>query len=78
MGGYEKGGKGEDIPKEPSAIEQMLKMAKVIGAELHDAVTGKAGVAGYAMVMMIVIMLAVMIGLLSIFLLPAKNKSKRS
>jgi thiol-disulfide isomerase/thioredoxin len=64
---------GEEIPTPPSQLEAWVKTLKAIGLELYDAALGKSGPAGYA-ILLLVSMLVSMLGfIVSMFFMPAKK-----
>lgn len=74
MSGFE-GAEAEEIPTPPSALEFYIKTAKAIGLELKDAAMGKAGMAGYAILMLVGMLVAIVFAIISLFL-PSKQKNK--
>jgi len=58
--GYENMGDGETIPPKPTFLSQFGLIGKAIWIELYDAALGKSGMAGYA----IVVLMGLLIGLL--------------
>mmetsp|Transcript_6435 Transcript_6435/g.9424 ORF Transcript_6435/g.9424 Transcript_6435/m.9424 type:complete len:205 (+) Transcript_6435:147-761(+) len=72
LGGFESVG-GEDIPSPPSKTEYYIKMVKAIGLELRDAAMGKAGPVGYAILVLVGMLMAIFIAIISMFFLPAKK-----
>ncbi len=66
----------QEIPTPPSQVEFYIKMAKAIGLELKDAVMGKAGMAGYAILVMVGMLLFIVLSIIRLFTAPAeKTKS---
>jgi Thioredoxin domain-containing protein len=64
---------GEDIPPPPSQWQSWVKMAKAVGLELYDAALGKSGIAGYAILAMVGMLMAILIGIFAICFMPAKK-----
>lgn len=73
MGGFE-GVEAEEIPTPPSALEFYLKTAKAIGLELKDAAMGKAGMIGYAILMIVGMLLTIVLAIIRLFLPSKKSK----
>mmetsp|Transcript_2006 Transcript_2006/g.2728 ORF Transcript_2006/g.2728 Transcript_2006/m.2728 type:complete len:209 (-) Transcript_2006:281-907(-) len=63
----------QEIPPPPSAISYWLKMFKVIGLELKDAAMGKAGMVGYAIILLVGMVASIFIFIISMFFMPAKK-----
>jgi len=64
---------GEDIPPPPSQLESWVKMAKAVGMELYDAALGKSGIAGYAILALVGMLMAIFVGIFAMFFMPAKK-----
>lgn len=64
---------GEDIPPPPSQLESWVKMAKAVGLELYDAALGKSGIAGYAILALVGMLMAIFVGIFAMFFMPAKK-----
>jgi len=73
MGGF-RSEEGEIVPKVPTSMERTFKIGKAVGLELLDAAMGKQGPAGYAMLVMLGILLFLFLGFLSICFLPSKKR----
>jgi thiol-disulfide isomerase/thioredoxin len=67
---------GEDIPAPPSFLDHVLKMFKAVGLELYDAALGKSGMAGYGIIVMVGVLMAIFIGIISMFFMPAQKIKK--
>lgn len=73
-GGYkEEGEEGEVIPRPTTALEHGLKIGKAVGLELWDAAQGKQGKAGFAMIVMVGVIMFLFFGALSLCFLPSKK-----
>jgi len=64
---------GEDIPPTPSQFKFVLKTIKAVGLELYDAALGKSGIVGYAILAMVAMLMAIFIGIIAMFFMPAKK-----
>jgi len=73
MGGYREE-EGEVIPKPTTAMEHGMKIVKAIGLELFDAARGKQGPAGYAMIVMVGILMFLFFGFISLCFLPSTKQ----
>jgi len=73
MGGFRLE-EGKVIPKPTTALEHAGKIAKAVGLELFDAARGKQGPAGYAMIVMVGILMFLFLGFISLCFLPSTKK----
>ena len=64
---------GEEIPPTPSQFKFVLKTIKAVGLELYDAALGKSGLVGYAIIGMVGMLMAIFIGIIGMFFMPAKK-----
>ena len=65
------------IPPPLTPMGQFVKTIQAAGTELYDAATGKSGVAGIAIVIMVLILFIIVGGVVALFFLPAqKTKTK--
>lgn len=65
------------IPAPPGALEYWLKLFTAIGLELRDAAMGKAGFTGYAIIVLVALLLSIFGFIISMFFMSAK-KTKQS
>lgn len=72
LGGFEKE-VSKSIPSPPSAVEYYLKLMKTIGHELSDAAMGKAGMTGYAIIVLVGLLMAIFGSIIAMFFMPAKK-----
>ena len=75
LGGFEKQ-VALTIPPPPSTAEYYIKLFKAIGLELKDAAMGKAGATGYAIIVMVGMLMAIFGFIISMFFMPAKKLKK--
>uniref|UniRef100_A0A7S4JBV4 Thioredoxin domain-containing protein n=1 Tax=Odontella aurita TaxID=265563 RepID=A0A7S4JBV4_9STRA len=68
MKGYENYGDGEEVPPKPTFLSQFVLIGKAVWAELYDAAQGKAGMVGYAMIVLMGILVG-LLGMLVVFLI---------
>jgi len=64
---------GEEIPTPPSKFEAHMKTLKAIGLELYDAAMGKSGAAGYAILVMVAMLMSIFGAIIAMCFMPAKK-----
>jgi len=65
---------GEDIPEPMSAITEFLATVRAVFMEFYDIAAGKSGLAGYAVLALLVAGLGILGSIVAMFLLPGKSQ----
>jgi len=64
------------IPPPPTALEYYVKLFQAVGLELVDAAMGKSGATGYAIIVLVVLLMSIFGFIISMFFMPAKKTKK--
>jgi thiol-disulfide isomerase/thioredoxin len=68
----------KSIPPPPSALGYYIKLFTAIGIELRDAAMGKSGATGYAILVLVGMLVSMFGMILSMFFMPAKAPKKKT
>jgi len=74
MGEFLNDGPGELVPKPQTSFGRALKTGNLVMLELIDGVKGKHGTVGYAVVVMVTLVMVLLLSMISICFLPAKKQ----
>ena len=67
----------ESFPEPLGVLTEMIQTIKAAGMELHDLVSGKSGMAGIGIVVLITLFFGLIIALIAICFLPGSNDKEK-
>lgn len=69
--------RGETIPEPMTALEEFVASLKSAFKELYDAASGKSGVAGKAIVVLLLVFFGLLVSMVAMCFLPGKSDKEK-